>query len=36
LCAAPAVCQQCANGGYSCATAACVSGKCEVAYPPCP
>lgn len=34
-CAAPAVCQVCADGSYACATAACVSGQCQVVYPPC-
>ena len=36
-CAAPAICKLCADGhSYSCATAACVAGACEVQYPACP
>jgi hypothetical protein len=34
-CAAPALCKQCPDGSYSCASADCVSGKCEVTYQQC-
>jgi hypothetical protein len=34
-CAVPAVCQVCPNGGYSCAKADCINGKCQTVFEPC-
>lgn len=34
-CAVPAICAQCPNGTPSCATGACVDGKCTTHIPPC-